>query len=95
MKLLALVLAAFCAVVASVPTMAVANSTAATTSGSQSAERNRRVDVGLECHSDFDLPLDPEWTPLDPRLNSDELLLMPADGVFRCVSGYGGGGQGR
>jgi hypothetical protein len=95
-KLLPLVLAAVCAVVASVPTMAVANSTAATTSGSQSAERNLRVDVGLECLSEFDLPLDPEWTPLDPRLNSDELLLlMPADGVFRCVSGYGGGGQGR
>ena len=75
--------------------MAVANSTAATTIGSQSAERNLRVDVGLEYLSEFDLPLDPEWTPLDPRLNSDELLLMPADGVFRCVSGYGGGGQGR
>jgi hypothetical protein len=92
-KLLPLVVGA---VVASVPTMAVANSTAATISGSQSAERNLRVDVGLECVSEFDLPLDPEWTPLDPRLNSDELLLlMPADGVFRCVSGYGGGGQGR
>jgi len=85
-KLLPLVLAAFCAVVASVPTMAVANSTASTTSGSQSAERNRRVDVGLECHSDFDLPLDPEWTPLDPRLNSDELLMFSTSCAIRALT---------
>jgi hypothetical protein len=61
-KLLQLVLAAVCAVMAIVLTMTVANSTAATTSGSQSAERNLRVDVGLECLSEFDLPLEPHWT---------------------------------
>ena len=65
--------------------MAVANSTAATTSGSQSAERNRRV-VGLECLSDFDLPLDPEWTALDPRLNSDELLMFSTSCVIRALT---------
>lgn len=76
MKLLPLVLAEVCTVVAIAPTIALTNSTAATTGELQSAERNRRVDVGLECLSDIDLPLDPEWTPLDPRLISDELLMF-------------------
>ena len=86
MKLLPLVLAAVCAVMAIVLTMTVAISTAATTGGSQSAERNRRVDVGLECHSYFDLPLDPEWTPLDPRLNSDELLMFSTSCAIRALT---------